>query len=354
MANQRFQGTSIQLDFGSLTESSFPEKLQKFAAQKILILVDENTQQHCLDYLLTSFEELSHAEVIVLPQGEETKSIEYAVQLWELFTDYEVTKKDLLICLGGGVVSDLGAFVASTYKRGLHCILIPTSLLAMIDAAIGGKNGIDFKGYKNLIGSIAQPEHIYIDPGFLHTLPWPEYISGLGEALKHSLIGGPALWAQFKKEAALFIENKQVLPTELLWELIQVKINIVEQDPLETGVRQVLNLGHTLGHAFEARCIESEPIAHGVAVAWGLVYEAQIAYAQGLLDQAFAQELSAFVNAFFMVLPKVALEATALAPFLNQDKKNQDEQWRYAALKSPGAYLLNQGFDLAQLEAVLR
>jgi 3-dehydroquinate synthase len=122
MANQRFQGTSIQLEFGSLTESSFPEKLQKFAAQKILILVDENTQQHCLDYLLTSFEELSHAEVIVLPQGEETKSIEYAVQLWELFTDYEVTKKDLLICLGGGVVSDLGAFVASTYKRGLHCI----------------------------------------------------------------------------------------------------------------------------------------------------------------------------------------------------------------------------------------
>jgi 3-dehydroquinate synthase len=354
MANQRFQGTSIQLDFGSLTESSFPEKLQKFAAQKILILIDENTQQHCLDYLLTSFEELSHAEVIVLPPGEETKSIEYAVQLWELLTDYEVTKKDLLICLGGGVVSDLGAFVASTYKRGLHCILIPTTLLAMIDAAIGGKNGIDFKGYKNLIGSIAQPEHIYIDPGFLHTLPWPEYISGLGEALKHSLIGGPALWAQFKKEAALFIENKQVLPTELLWELIQVKINIVEQDPLETGVRQVLNLGHTLGHAFEARCIESEPIAHGVAVAWGLVYEAQIAYAQGLLDQAFAQELSAFVNTYFMVLPKVALEATALAPFLNQDKKNQDEQWRYAALKSPGAYLLNQGFDLAQLEAVLR
>jgi len=354
MTIQRFQGTSIQLDFGSLTESSFPEKLQKFAAQKILILVDENTQQHCLDYLLTSFEELSHAEVIVLPPGEETKSIEYAVQLWELFTDYEVTKKDLLICLGGGVVSDLGAFVASTYKRSLHCILIPTSLLAMIDAAIGGKNGIDFKGYKNLIGSIAQPEHIYIDPGFLHTLPWPEYISGLGEALKHSLIGGPALWAQFKKEAALFIENKQVLPTELLWELIQVKINIVEQDPLETGVRQVLNLGHTLGHAFEARCIESEPIAHGVAVAWGLVYEAQIAYAQGLLDQAFAQELSTFVNAFFMELPKVALEATALAPFLNQDKKNLDEQWRYAALKSPGAYLLNQGFDLAQLEAVLR
>ena len=354
MTIQRFQGNSIQLDFGSLTESSFPEKLQKFAAQKILILVDENTQQHCLDYLLTSFEELSHAEVIVLPPGEETKSIEYAVQLWELFTDYEVTKKDLLICLGGGVVSDLGAFVASTYKRSLHCILIPTTLLAMIDAAIGGKNGIDFKGYKNLIGSIAQPEHIYIDPGFLHTLPWPEYISGLGEALKHSLIGGPALWAQFKKEAALFIENKQVLPTELLWELIQVKINIVEQDPLETGVRQVLNLGHTLGHAFEARCIESEPIAHGVAVAWGLVYEAQIAYAQGLLDQAFAQELSTFVNAFFMELPKVALEATALAPFLNQDKKNLDEQWRYAALKSPGAYLLNQGFDLAQLEAVLR
>ncbi len=354
MANQRFQGTSIQLDFGSLTESSFPEKLQKFAAQKILILVDENTQQHCLDYLLTSFEELSHAEVIVLPPGEETKSIEYVVQLWELLTDYEVTKKDLLICLGGGVVSDLGAFVASTYKRGLNCILIPTSLLAMIDAAIGGKNGIDFKGYKNLIGSIAQPEHIYIDPGFLHTLPWSEYMSGLGEALKHSLISGPALWAQFKKEAALVLENKQALSTELLWELIQVKINIVEQDPFEKGNRQILNLGHTLGHAFEAVLFESSSIAHGVAVAWGLVYEAKLASVQGLLDQAFVQELSVFVSAYFTELPEVALESTALAPYLNQDKKNLDNQWRYAALKSPGAYLLNQSFDLAQLKAVLR
>ena len=354
MTIQRFQGAAIQLDFGSLTESSFPQKLEQFAAQKILILVDENTQQHCLEYLLTSFEQLSHAEVVVLPPGEETKSIEYAVQLWELLTDYEVTKKDLLICLGGGVVSDLGAFVASTYKRGLHCILLPTTLLAMIDAAIGGKNGIDFKGYKNLIGSIAQPEHIYIDPGFLHTLPWSEYMSGLGEALKHSLIGGPDLWSKFKKEVALAIENKQVLPTELLWELIQVKINIVEQDPFETGVRQVLNLGHTLGHAFEARCIESEPIAHGFAVAWGLVYEAKLASEQGLLDPTFTQDLSAFVNAYFMKLPEVALAATALAPYLNQDKKNLDKQWRYVALISPGAYLLNQSFELAQLEVVLK
>ncbi|MEY3683008.1 MAG: 3-dehydroquinate synthase [Bacteroidota bacterium] len=354
MTIQRFQGTAIQLDFGSLTDSSFPQKLEQFATQKILILVDENTQQHCLEYLLTSFEKLSHAEVIVLPPGEETKSIEYAVQLWELLTDYEVTKNDLLICLGGGVVSDLGAFVASTYKRGLHCILIPTTLLAMIDAAIGGKNGIDFKGYKNLIGSIAQPEHIYIDPGFLHTLPWPEYMSGLGEALKHSLIGGPALWAQFKKEAALVIENKQALPSELLWELLQVKTTIVEQDPFEKGSRQILNLGHTLGHAFEAVLFDSSPIAHGVAVAWGLVYEAKLASIQGLLDPAFAQELRAFVSAYFTELPEVALEASALAPYLNQDKKNLDNQWRYAALKSPGAYLLNQSFELAQLEAVLK
>lgn len=354
MAIQRFQGSSVQLDFGPLTESSFPQKLAQFSAQKILILVDENTQQHCLDYLLTSFEQLAHAEVIVLPPGEETKSIDYALQLWELLTDYEVSKKDLLICLGGGVVSDLGAFVASTYKRGLNCILLPTSLLAMIDAAIGGKNGIDFKGYKNLIGTIQQPDHIYMDPGFLHSLPWPEYLSGLGEGLKHSLISGPDLWQHYKNDVAFAIENKQQLSTALLWELIQVKINIVEQDPFEIGVRQVLNLGHTLGHAFEARCMESEPIAHGVAVAWGLAYEAQIAKAQGLLDQDAAQELFDFVRANYSALPEIAQDAMGLVPFLNQDKKNQDNRWRYAALKSPGAYVLNQSFDLAQLQAVLK
>jgi 3-dehydroquinate synthase len=224
----------------------------------------------------------------------------------------------------------------------------------MIDAAIGGKNGIDFKGYKNLIGTIQQPDYIYMDPGFLHSLPWPEYLSGLGEGLKHSLISGPDLWQYYKNDVAFAIENKQQLSTALLWELIQVKINIVEQDPFEIGVRQVLNLGHTLGHAFEARCMESEPIAHGVAVAWGLSYEAQIAKAQGLLDQDAAQELFDFVRANYSALPEIALDAMGLVPFLNQDKKNQDNRWRYAALKSPGSYLLNQSFDLAQLEAVLK
>ncbi|MEN9743213.1 MAG: hypothetical protein RLZZ65_1018 [Bacteroidota bacterium] len=354
MSIQQFKGTYCNVDFGAITESSFMQLLESYSTRKKLILVDENTQENCLEYLITSFEQLANAEVIVVPAGEDSKSLEIAGQLWEVLLSYEVTKKDLLICLGGGVVSDLGGFVAATYKRGLSCIFVPTTLLSMVDAAIGGKNGIDFGGIKNAIGSIVHPEHIFIDPGFLSSLPQQELQSGLGECVKHALIQGEAQWQSLKDFLAKEKNSGNLLSNELLWQLIQTKINIVEQDPLEKDLRQVLNLGHTFAHALESHFLQEEKqMSHGLAVVYGLLIEGHISWQKGILDKAFYSELVVVLSSAFDLTSLTFLDLDKLALFLNQDKKNQENEWRYIALKTPGNYLLNQVFSMSELQKAL-
>lgn len=354
MASQQYKGKQVTLDFGPLGASSFSNKLDAYAGQKILILVDENTQQYCLDYLLTSFEQLAQAEVLVIPPGEESKSIELIVQLWDLLLSYEVSKKDLLICLGGGVVTDIGGFLASTYKRGLDVIMIPTTLLAMVDAAIGGKNGIDFQGIKNVIGCTKQPKHIFIDPAFLATLSQEELRSGWAECIKHALINGPDLWSQVRQTSAhIDWENFQIEPT-LLWDLILTKIQIVEQDPLEQDLRKVLNLGHTIGHALEAHQLQNNaPISHGHAVAWGLVLESMVALQQGSLNKQQLEELIEVVTPIFTALDWNQLDVKVLSKYLNQDKKNHDAQWRFIALEKAGEFKLDAVMESQALAETL-
>lgn len=355
MASQQYNGKQVTLDFGPLGATSFANKLDAYAGQKILILVDENTQQHCLDYLLTSFEQLAQAEVLVIPPGEESKSIELVVQLWDLLLAYEVTKKDLLLCLGGGVVTDIGGFIASTYKRGIDVIMIPTTLLCMVDAAIGGKNGIDFQGVKNIIGCTKQAQHIFIDPAFLSTLPINELRSGWAECIKHALINGPELWQRLQKISPIIDWANFQLDSALFWELILTKIQIVEQDPLELNLRKVLNLGHTLGHAIEAHQLQiNAPITHGNAVAWGILIEAMIAAQQGLLSESDLIEISALVKSIFEPLKWEQLNVAVLSAFLDQDKKNQDQKWRYVALKKAGEYEMNSVIHPHELDAALK
>lgn len=355
MASQQHKGKQVALDFGPLAATTLSTQLDAYVGQKILILVDENTQQHCLDYLLTSFEQLAQAEILVIPAGEESKSIELAVQLWDLLLAYEVTKKDLLICLGGGVVTDMGGFIASTYKRGLDVIMIPTTLLCMVDAAIGGKNGIDFKGFKNMIGCNKQPLHIFIDPAFLHTLPTEELRSGWAECIKHALINGPELWQQVQKITPFIDWENFQLDSAIFWELILTKIQIVEQDPLETNLRKVLNLGHTIGHALEAHQLQIDaPIAHGHAVAWGILIEAMIATNQGVMLEKDLNSIHELIAAIYTPLRWDQLNVAALAVYLDQDKKNQDQLWRYVALQKAGVYEMNSVIHSQELDAALK
>ncbi len=190
--------SDYQIEIGSLETSGFTNFIQqRYSDSKIVIMVDENTNDNCLEYLITTFDFLAEAEVMLLPSGEENKVMEVCFQVWEALSDYGIGRRDLVINLGGGVVTDMGGFIASVYKRGVDFIQIPTTLLAMIDASIGGKTGIDLGMYKNQLGVFMNPKAIFIDKIFLETLEPKEVVNGFAEALKHALIKDPGLWDEF-------------------------------------------------------------------------------------------------------------------------------------------------------------
>lgn len=243
--NQKIEAEGYDIEIGSLASSSFSEFLRGYSNSKKVILLDENTHDHCLEYLLTAFSGLEDAEVMLLPSGEENKVMEVCFQVWEAWSEYQIGRNDLVINLGGGVVTDMGGFIASIFKRGLNFIQIPTSLLAMVDASVGGKTGIDLGRHKNQLGVFANPEKVYIDPGFLKTLPAEELKNGYSEMLKHGLIADKLHWENLKK---INFENSENLLALILCS-IAIKNKIVLSDPLEKADRKKLNFGHTFGHA---------------------------------------------------------------------------------------------------------
>lgn len=242
------QGQGYFIEIETLVNSQFPKLLDAYDKQKIIIVVDENTHDCCLDYLITYFPKLENAEIMLLPVGEENKVLEICYQVWTALLEYKVGRSDLIINLGGGMVTDIGGFIASVYKRGISFVHIPTTLLGMVDASIGGKTGVDLENVKNVIGSFAQPKAIFIDTAFLETLPGEEIFNGYAEMLKHALILDAKYWDEIKH-----IQKETDLVTHaLISHAVQLKLSIVSKDPNETGERKLLNFGHTIGHALES------------------------------------------------------------------------------------------------------
>ena len=239
------------IEIGSIIESSFGKLLEeKYSNARKIILVDENTHDHCLEYLITSYSVLEEAEVMLLPVGEENKVMEVCFQVWEAFSEYKIVRSDVVINLGGGVVTDMGGFIASIYKRGLDFIHIPTSLLGMVDASIGGKTGIDLGSYKNQLGVFRDPVAVYIDPSFLQTLPGIELVSGYAEMIKHTLIADKEHWKLLHQlDPIRLLQTNHY--TEMIERSVEIKAGIVNNDPVEKGRRKILNFGHTIGHAIE-------------------------------------------------------------------------------------------------------
>jgi 3-dehydroquinate synthase len=336
------------LEWGPLLDATFSFELSKFANRKIAILVDENTHDHCLEFLITAFEALAEAEVIMLPAGEENKVLEVCFQVWETLTEAGFERHDLLINLGGGMVTDLGGFVASVYKRGLAFINIPTSLLGMVDAAVGGKTGIDFAGFKNQIGTFATPLATYIDTGFLHTLPATEWANGFAELLKHALISDQALWEELSK-----IQNiPQELRSETIQQGVQIKVHIVGQDPTETGLRKILNFGHTIGHALESYYLQTEtPLAHGHAVAIGLLLESKLSVGLSSLSKEEFLSIETLIrNTYALQIPN---DAQAIWALMQQDKKNEMGEVRICLLTRIGSCIFDQKLTFEDFNQVL-
>jgi 3-dehydroquinate synthase len=311
---------------------------EKYNASRIGILVDENTHDFCLDYLLSIHPKFENAEIILLPVGEENKVMEVCFQVWEALTEYNFSRKDLLINLGGGIVTDMGGFIASVFKRGIDFIHIPTSLLGMVDASIGGKTGIDLGNYKNQLGIINHPKAIFIDPSFLNTLPAEEIIYGYAEMLKHALIRDKNLWEEIK-----FIRNDEDLTTtSILLKSIKIKVDIIEEDPLEGGLRKILNFGHTIGHGLEGYFLGKTNLAHGHCVALGLWAESYLSWQKGLLSKEEYIDIENCIRRSFHFISITAEEITEIIKLIHNDKKNSNNQIKCCLLSGIGTCMYDQ------------
>ncbi|CAI8790628.1 3-dehydroquinate synthase [Chryseobacterium sp. IT-36CA2] len=314
--------------------SQLNEFLHEKTFSKIFILVDENTHEYCLPILLGNMETDLGFEILEIEAGEEMKNIQTANQLWEILTEMQADRKALVINLGGGVITDMGGFVASTYKRGIQFINIPTTLLSMCDASIGGKTGIDLMHYKNMVGTFAFPQQIFIFPKFLETLPFKELRSGFAEMLKHGLIADKNHWDQLIQIRKLEVET--VIPH--IQTSMNIKQNVVDKDFHEQNIRKTLNFGHTIGHAVESLCLQQgNPILHGEAVAMGMIAEAHLAYLENLITEDEAKVIIENVQRYYPYLDISDFKDEDITALLLNDKKNTDSKINFSLLSGVGS-----------------
>jgi 3-dehydroquinate synthase len=324
------------------------ESLNKFISENnyssLYLLVDTLSNKYCFDYFIPFLATNLKIEVIEFENGEANKNIETCVEIWKVLTEYEADRKSLLLNLGGGVVTDLGGFVASTYKRGVDFINIPTTLLAMVDASIGGKNGVDLGNLKNQIGVINNPKMVLIDTNFLDTMPINEMKSGLAEMIKHGLIANKIYFEKFLNLSSL---DNSVLD-DLIYESIVIKNSIVMQDPTENGIRKALNFGHTLGHAIESYFLETEnkkTLLHGEAIAIGMILESYISKEKGLLSESEYKQIKSLLKNLFDTIEINGNDIKLILEFLIHDKKNEYGKIQFALLNGIGNIKINQFAD---------
>ena len=295
------------------------EHFQQQNIRNVVVLTDENVEKHYSDY----FADLSRSvsiDKIVLPAGEKSKSIESVIRIWQYFADKQYDRNVFLLNFGGGMVCDLGGFVASTYKRGIRFANIPTTLLAMIDAAVGGKTGVDMQHLKNVIGTFYFPEiQLPADVSWLETLPQQELLSGFGELVKYALIGSADLFQELYQ-----IDTFPVIKPEYVDFCVKFKQEVVQKDPKDQNFRHILNFGHTIGHAIESYSAEiGNPIAHGLAVAQGLYYECLLSAKFGHLSQKEWHQIAEFLTKHFEIMPITDKVMPKLLKYMHNDKKNQ-------------------------------
>lgn len=319
---------------------SYPVHFQKESYQKlsklvlknnyscIFILVDENTLEHCYPKFISNLETNSRIEVIEIESGEINKNLETCIGVWNAITELGGDRKSLLITLGGGVITDLGGFVASCFKRGIDFVNIPTTLLSMVDASVGGKTGVDLGVLKNQIGLFANPEMVIIDDNYLTTLVEREIKSGTAEIIKYGLTNDIKLFNEIKI-------YKHINIRELIFRSIEIKNEIVLEDPKEKGLRKILNFGHTLGHAIESFYLESEDkenLTHGEAIAIGMVCECFIS--SKLLDFSFekVKEVKNVILSIYDRIDLIEKDFSSIIDLLKHDKKNVNGQVNFVLL----------------------
>ena len=308
----------------------------------IFILTDEHTNELCLPKFLPNLATEISIEIIEIEAGESIKNIITCSEIWSILSDLGADRKSVLINLGGGVVTDIGGFVASTFKRGIDFINIPTTLLGMVDASIGGKNGVDLGNLKNQIGTINVPKLLVIDSSFLETLSQQEMKSGLAEMLKHGLIYDELYWKQFLNLSDIDFAKFDTL----IYRSIEIKNEIVTQDPTENGIRKALNFGHTLGHAIESHFLETKnALLHGEAIAIGMILESYLSKEKKILSNEEYLEIKSVLKSIYKEHLFSENDINSIIELLIHDKKNEYGKVQFALIEKIGKYTLNQSVE---------
>jgi 3-dehydroquinate synthase len=327
---------TIQSDNYPIYFDNSIENLVKFVKEgnysRFFILTDENTAVYCLPAIKQQLSDMDNFDIIEINAGEESKDINFCIGIWKMLIDFGADRQSLLINLGGGVISDMGGFVASTFKRGIDFVHVPTTLLSQVDASVGGKTGIDIDSIKNIIGTFTQPKAVFICNDFIRTLPPRQVLSGTAEMLKHGLIADAAYWNALKNS------DLSQPSVELIHRSVEIKNKVVIEDPTEKGLRKCLNFGHTVGHAVETNSLinDKDPLTHGEAIAIGMICESYLAYKKTGLSLA---ELEEIVDVIGKLYPKYCIAETSyktLCSIMLKDKKNQNGKINCTLLSSIG------------------
>ncbi|MEN6588420.1 MAG: 3-dehydroquinate synthase, partial [Proteiniphilum sp.] len=310
---------------------------------KLFILTDTHTHIHCLP-LLAEIPVIRDAKEIVIPADDTHKNIENLSSVWQMLTQHGATRQSLLVNLGGGMVSDLGGFAAATFKRGIKYINIPTTLLGAVDAAVGGKTGINFGGFKNEIGAFYPSEYVVISSDFFRTLDQRAILSGYAEMIKHALIHSAADWEKLLQFPLDDIDYSQL--NELAFRSVGIKRGIVEKDPYEKNIRKALNLGHTTGHSFESFAIGSgEPVPHGYAVAWGMIVELYLSHRICHFPKEKLRKTVRFIQQHYGAFSITCDDYETLYEIARHDKKNVGDNINFTLLSETGNVQINQTAD---------
>ncbi len=308
---------------------------------KLFILVDENSFKYCYPNLVTKVLPFKDAEIIEIESGEKNKTIEICAQIWGTLSDYGADKNSLFVNFGGGVISDLGGFVASTFKRGIPFINIPTTLLSQVDASVGGKTGINANNLKNEIGVYSNPLAVFVSTDFLSTLDSRQVTAGMAEIIKHGLIADVKYWKKIKKCKAGDLDMLK----KCIVDSIKIKNEVVIQDPKEKGWRKILNFGHTVGHALETFFLEEssmKPLLHGEAVAIGMVCESYLSTKVCKLKDTELKEITNFILSTFKPLTIEPIYHHRLIELMTHDKKNANGAINFSLLSGIGKCEINK------------
>ena len=320
---------------------SLTQAIDEVKHDHLFVLCDETTERLCLP-VVSYFECMKNAQRIVIPATDTHKTLESLSHVWSELQRMGATRHSLMVNLGGGMVTDLGGFAASTFKRGIPYINIPTTLLSMVDASVGGKTGFNFGGLKNEIGVFNNARSVILDTTFLRTMDHENICSGYAEMLKHGLINNEEMWAELMNFSLELSDESLEKLGRMVAESVAVKERIVTEDPTEHGIRKALNLGHTAGHAFESLALERKAVLHGYAVAWGMIVELYLCCVKTGFPQEKMRQTVAFIKENYGRMAITCDDYPHLIELMHHDKKNEGNSIIFTLLGSIGDIRINQ------------